>query len=169
MVFHTEAMAAVDEQRCVAPYACGPLGAELARLWMPTTDYHQESLSQIVDFMTARGRLTLPAVLLREPDGARPNQVAVAAGGIRVGRLPDEVAAEVAAPLVELKNKGWLAVGELTFVTAAPDASNADPVGLGAADGVASGAGPLGAARTIGCRVRLPNLTDLATTIPPRT
>lgn len=162
MVFHTEAMTAIDEQRSVAPYACGPFEHELVRLWMPTTDFHQQSLAQVLDFMTTRGRMSLPGVVLREPDGARPNQVAVAAGGIRVGRLPDEVAAEVAGPLAELKNKGWLSVGELTFVTAPAGVGDEYPDGDGAGDG--AGGVPV----TIGCRLRLPDMAALAAATQPR-
>ena len=156
MVFHTEAMTAIDEERAVAPYVCGPLQPESIRLWMPDTDLHQDSLSQVLDFMVTRGRLTLPGVLLREPDAARPNQVAIAAGGIRLGRLPDEVAAAVAGPVVELKNKGWLAVGSVSFVVSQPDVGGeARPVDSGAAAGTGNGG-------RIGCRLAIPDFAQLA-------
>lgn len=172
MVFHTEAMTAIDEERSVAPYVCGPLRPELIRLWMPDTELHQDSLSQVLDFMVSRGRLTLPGVLLREPDAARPNQVAIAAGGIRLGRLPDEVAAEVSGPVVELKSKGWLAVGSVSFVVSQPEAGGeARPVdgesvaraGVGADAGSAGGAGG-----RIGCRLAIPDFAQLAHSIDPR-
>jgi hypothetical protein len=114
-VFHHEAMLAIDEQHSVKPYACGPLTGDPITLWMFKTAEQQYNLDQLHNFMTTRSRSTLPGVLLREPDGSRPNQVAVAAGGVRVGSLPDDVAASVAGPVVELKNLGWLAVGSLTI------------------------------------------------------
>lgn len=171
MVFHTEAMTAIDEERSVAPYACGPLGPELVRLWMPDTDVHQDTLAQVLDFMVSRGRLTLPGVLLREPDAARPNQVAIAAGGIRLGRLPDEAAAEVAGPLVALKSKGWLAVGSVSFVVsqtgAGGDARPVEAGGVAGQTGAASG-GPGSTASRIGCRLSLPDFADLAQSLSPR-
>ena len=200
IVVHTEAMAAIDEERAVAPYACGPLQPERIRLWMPDTDLHQDELSQVVDFMVTRGRLTLPGVLLREPDAARPNQVAIAAGGIRLGRLPDEVAAAVAGPVMDLKAKGWLAVGSVSFVVSQPDAAGGSAAEGSSASGANSAGGPdsaggAGGANSaggssrpadsvrpvesdpstpgvprgrIGCRLTLPDLADLATTLAPR-
>lgn len=115
MVFHTEAMAAIDEQKSVKPYACGPLISDPITLWMFKSAEQQYNLDQLHEFMTTRGRTTLPGVLLREPDGSRPNQVAVAAGGIRAGSLPDDIAEHVAPAIVQLKHAGWLAVGSLRF------------------------------------------------------
>ena len=179
MVFHTEAMAAIDEERSVAPYACGPLQPELIRLWMPDNDLHQDTLAQVVDFMVTRGRLTLPGVLLREPDAARPNQVAIAAGGIRLGRLPDDVATAVASSVVELKAKGWLAVGSVSFVVSQPDADGtageARPVeaqssgsGAGGGAGNGGGSGAMGTGGRIGCRLTVPDFAQIAADIAPR-
>lgn len=143
MVFHTEAMAAIDEQKSVKPYACGPLTSDPITLWMFKTAEQQYNLDQLHEFMTTRGRTTLPGVLLREPDGSRPNQVAVAAGGIRAGSLPDDVAGRVAQSVVTLKQTGWLAVGSLTFERF----ENADGVG------------------EWGCRLVLPDLDTLARSV----
>lgn len=173
MVFHTEAMTAIDEERPVAPYVCGPLGSTLIRLWMPDTDLHQDSLAQVLDFMITRGRLTLPGVLLREPDAARPNQVAIAAGGIRLGRLPDEVAADVAGAVVELKSKGWLAVGAVSFVVSQPGGGEEarpveprpTPVGV---DSNVTGGSTGGTTGRIGCRLVIPDYVHLAQTMTPR-
>ena len=164
------------------PYACGPLESDLIRLWMPDNDLHQETLAEVVDFMVTRGRLTLPGVLLREPDAARPNQVAIAAGGIRLGRLPDEVAAAMAGPVVELKSKGWLAVGSVSFVVSQPDAAGAagearplDAQSAGAAGADAAGTGAAGPGTSaasprgrIGCRLALPDFARIAPDLIPR-
>lgn len=127
MVFHTEALAGLDGERPVRPYAAGPALGEQSDIWMPLNAEHQWQVQELRGYMLSHGRDDLPGVLLREPEASRSNQVAVAVGGVRVGRLADEEAAAVAPGVVQLKEHGWLAVARVRFVVRQDD--NGDRIG----------------------------------------